>query len=55
MKEFFTKAIRLMYPQQFELMYLTYSPSVDYPLRYVRIINNHYIEYCKRKFDFDDE
>ena len=47
MKEFFTKATQLMYPQQFELMYLTYSPYVDYPLRYVRIINNNYIEYCK--------
>ena len=49
MKELFTKATRLMYPQQFELMFLTYVPSVDYPLRYVRVINSNYIEHCKRK------
>ena len=55
MKEFFTKAARLIYPQQFELVFLTYTPSVDYPLRYVRIVNSNYIEYCMRKFEFDEE
>ena len=51
---FFTKETRLMKSQQFEVMYLTYSPWVDYLLGNVRIINKIYIEYCKRKFDFKE-
>ena len=52
MNGFFTKTTRLMKSQQFEVMYLTYSPDIDYPLGNVRIINKNYIEYFKRKFDF---
>ena len=36
---FFTKATRLMKSQQFEVIYLTNSPWVDYLLGNVRIIN----------------
>ena len=54
MIEYFPRATRLLHPQKFESMFLTYSPNVDYPITHVRIINKKYIGCCQRKFDLEE-
>lgn len=34
----------------FETIFLTYEQDEDYSRNFLRIINNHYIEYCNKKF-----
>ena len=55
MKEFVGKVTRLMHSHQFEIIYLTYTPHVNYSTRHIRIINDKYIEYCRQRFDTIDE
>ena len=55
MIEFFGKVTRLIHTHQFQTIYLTYTPHVDYSTRHIRIINNKYIEYCRQRFDSIEE
>ena len=58
MKDFFPKAfvfLRLLYSERFELTFSSYLSNIDYPLYHVRVVNSHYIKYCKQKFNFDSD
>ena len=45
----------IMNSSPFETIYLISSPRIDYSTRYIKIINDNYIEYCRKKLELTDK
>ena len=54
-QEFFKGMTRVIQSHQFEIMSLTFKPDIDYLTRYIRIVNDKYIEHCEKKFGCIEE
>ena len=49
-KAFFQTVMQSLYPGTFKEIFSTYEWNKDYSCDFLRIINNHYIEYHNKRF-----
>ena len=51
LKGFFETVMQSLYPGSFKEIFSTYERNKAYSCDFVRIINNHYIDYCNKRFE----
>ena len=49
-KGFFETVMKSLYPGTFKEICSTCKRNTDYSCDFLRIINNHYIDYCNKRF-----
>ena len=49
-KGFFETVMQSLFPGSFKEFFSTYEWNKDYSCDFLRIINNHYIDYCNKRF-----